>query len=1524
MRPKKSILFLTILIAAVVILSAAATVSAEDGAVDAMVEINADATLSSYKLWESQTLSTDGYIGIPVELSIYYDASKTAKPGEELDATPVILYVVNAGFERIGQSSDVEIITNMVSRGWAVCVADYKNDKRAVSPDLDWSAERLKSNLMRGTYFSDKTLFPKGTYSNGFIVPAGYDVSMSHVYWEIDKHSTAGTLEKIVEIWNNDFRSVNAETVIKWTDENGNRKQTQTAHDGSSPIWLNAEGEADENGEYIKIKHTLAEKITDCVKRDGRPIDLNLYMHLIYPTGDVTVPVITYVGAQEHLATGVADQFRPQMGGIVFRGYAGIMYDHGYTPMARNDHYGYFDGSTSEGRITGDNVTYSIQFYNLVNIHTAAMRYIRYLSLSDDRFNFELDSIGTFGYSKGGWMTFLGEEDPYSSFPRRIHEGHYGETRYENGETETVGIIDGGEVQPWLTYNGEEIDAHSNFIYASCGGASEAITPGHAPTFITCNLHDGSYYTSSNHFLNACRSADVPTMWLEADVAHTLGYGADLNYGVDVYEAFFNFAGYWLKGDAVSVEYIHADLISDRLPTTAPIVIKFTGSVERSEVEKITLCAGDYTAGGRWESQYGNTEWSFYPDCLLPSTEYTLTIPKSLVGSNGKEIGEEVSYTALTQDELSAEGASIVHGERGRYITVTLPDLSAAQEINKYTLRVRVENDAVNTLSAYLVSGFNPSSPDSSVIGERVGSTYVNGAGYYEIDVTEAALSLSGESTFLIKSEKAAAESVVYSTEFNGSISSTGLGISGDVAKQIIEFDGDNALKLGGFKLCTSYPNNYFYNNIHVIKIIKQPILSSKLTYEDTGRRFTVSFKVYDTVSRYLNLTVSSPTDPNTGISDFNATELNVLTVAGEWVDVSFSFDIHEPEAFGANGLIKKEFFISTYGFGTKECPIYFDDFVTTEITTEVEIDDGGISLVLSNEVKEKNPLETEYGLIPEAYKSVEDYPFVLFEDNGDGTYSFVAAENNIFADASPLMIADRTIKGVILMRRDFTTADRFSNVNFVAYGLLFDMDGHTLYCESKDSSGNDTSPYYACIKRATHSELTFINGTIVVGNAPFVSIDAKNSKGTGYSISFNFRNVDFVLKEGGTTDVLTVKYLESTMATSSRITFDGCSFDLSAGAPDGGIAIFGAGHSSNKVTAEVSVCGGGIIANDMDGIKIADVAEGSSFYLVKGEGGYTTVTLSSGGRATDESLPLEDGTEAVLVKTESRDGADVYYPISRAVALPKLHTRLSLHSDFVYTVYVPIKNVTAIEIEGAVYELSALKRVEIDGEECYAVPFGISASRAAEDILLSLSALAEDMSFTATRSLSLTDYLSDLIEAGETDEEVRLVKDILSYIRSIYKYADREGADEVISKIDGIIGADYDKDSIPDTEIEKAEKMEGLSAALQLEDGLSFIFYVNGELAAEQYEIRVNGEVKKCEIAEAEDGRIYIKVRMNAYETTDTVTYTVAGTDVGGEYNIRAYYDFAVGEDSSLAELVLRIWKYSESARAYKTAQNI
>lgn len=77
----------------------------------------------------------------------------------------------------------------------------------------------------------------------------------------------------------------------------------------------------------------------------------------------------------------------------------------------------------------------------------------------------------------------------------RYFEGHHGETRYENGDTEDdgLGIIDGGEEQPWLTYSdGTPIPSNVQFVYANCGGGYDDITYGHAPTFASGSMMDGS------------------------------------------------------------------------------------------------------------------------------------------------------------------------------------------------------------------------------------------------------------------------------------------------------------------------------------------------------------------------------------------------------------------------------------------------------------------------------------------------------------------------------------------------------------------------------------------------------------------------------------------------------------------------------------------------------------------------------------------------------------------------------------------------------------------------------------------------------------------------------------------------------------------------------------------------------------------------------------------------------------------------------------------------------------------------
>lgn len=268
--------------------------------VDAMVAIENE--FSAYKVGDTVSVSDDGYIGIPVEVSTYYDTAKGAsKPG--YNGTPLIVYVVNTNVERIGKKTDVEIIESLLGRGYIVQIFDYLNSDKAISPDLDWSTQKLRQNSKNGSYFTDKTYLKAGTYYDTILIPAGYDVSLSNVFWETDKHGADGDLEKIVENWNTDLRSWFRDTVIYWRNSLGEQKATQTGFENSPVVWYSdAKGtqEVDASSadaKYVKLQHTLAFDVTDCVGKDGTPIDLNLYMHVIYPTSNKSdaldsVPVI--------------------------------------------------------------------------------------------------------------------------------------------------------------------------------------------------------------------------------------------------------------------------------------------------------------------------------------------------------------------------------------------------------------------------------------------------------------------------------------------------------------------------------------------------------------------------------------------------------------------------------------------------------------------------------------------------------------------------------------------------------------------------------------------------------------------------------------------------------------------------------------------------------------------------------------------------------------------------------------------------------------------------------------------------------------------------------------------------------------------------------------------------------------------------------------------------------------------------------------------------------------------------------
>ena len=291
----------------------------------------------------SESLEDDGYIGIPVRISTYTKGSPT-------DMTQVITYVMNHAMPRIGTEEDTPILTDFLNDGYIVVILDYLSNEKAVSPDLDWSILNLRTQINKGAYLG--SLRYRKDYNH--IIPAGYRMKRDVTYFSYDKHASQGTLERIVEVWN-DY------VVPKFGEQYGLEE---------------------------------AETIDGCVKPDGSPIDLDLKMDIIYPSHPKNkVPLFMLASSSENRIKSTLTQNRPHFIGFLMRGYAAVNYDHEYIPMARDDHYGYFQ-------------PYGLQGWNGVKTQTAAVRCARYYA---DELGYDKENVGVWGHSKSSFCVILSE-----------------------------------------------------------------------------------------------------------------------------------------------------------------------------------------------------------------------------------------------------------------------------------------------------------------------------------------------------------------------------------------------------------------------------------------------------------------------------------------------------------------------------------------------------------------------------------------------------------------------------------------------------------------------------------------------------------------------------------------------------------------------------------------------------------------------------------------------------------------------------------------------------------------------------------------------------------------------------------------------------------------------------------------------------------------------------------------------------------------------------------------------------------
>jgi len=1190
------IALLAICLVACIVACIAVVASASGPAAPTGEMIDISTNFAAYKVQDTVRIDNDGHVGA-LQYTVYYDKENhTFKTGVE--GTPVIVYTINhPGIARIGQDDNKTIIQSMLNKGYAVIVLDYLGSSKAVSPAIENSAQAFRSSLRTGKILST-TVFAEGDICENFLVPSGYNVLLHQVFWEIDKHSAEGTLEKIVENWNSDFRATKGSKLLKWVHTDGTRKAVQNDFDGNAPKWYNSAGKEDANGQYTYVKFTKAETITDCVDPDGSFIDMNLYINVVYPTRPVNeVPVMSLANSSGYPTTSVTGaDLRPHSNGFLYNGYANVVFDYLWQPMARTASWGYYDGSAG---VTQDHMNYGLMMYNDKLVNTAAMRYLRYISLSGgDTYNFDLDAFGVYGNSKGGWFAYLGEAVLQSALvkdtagmteaqkldaitdalaalvPDRYYNGHHGETRYQVGAgsiTKDGFTVKAGEVQPWLLYNGTEIISGVQFTNPCNGSQQEDITAGHSPVFISGNMTDtyNAAFGYSNDIYNICRELDIPILQFEVPIGHTLTSGMDMNYNLDTYDAYFRYVNYFLKGDAISVAYVSPMPDAGGVRVTDKITIGFAGKTTLAEVQKITLTAGNTTVSGSWESSCGGVVWTFIPDSLSGATEYTLTIPATFAGHNGKAMGTAYTTGFITEyDNATAASAS------GNYYTLKAPAMTGG---NSFVFRFLVENDAANVAELYAVSA------TGATDGTLLGSVNLRGAGAYEIDITDYIAANTGKDVvLLLKGRRVADTYGAFEDSFDSSKpSSTNSKVTYTIGAVI---DGKKTLKAVVTTPQSNGVSVYYSNPTHIFTYPK--ITGGEITSaENYGRRYTIAFDVYDTTERVLQLKLNWMTNrTGYGTIDYNHVIRNVKTVANGWTHVEFTYDVYEPDYGFPSASNTQSLAVYVSPGGSTNAPIYFDNLTVKETVTDITV--GGAV------VAEKDNGRGAYTA------PVSTSPFAVYNGTTKiGEYAGLKAAFGAYKSGYTIKLQ----RNYILKDSDlYDGMGGFAEVNI-------DLGGYTV------TSANTNNSFIWAKAYNTPDVVTEINvsgGSVLLGRTPLVSYESSTSQGSGKSFDISFDNVYIGFAENAwTTEIISDTETAVGVTVNSKISLNNCTLDFPDDLHAKDASMVFPAPTIKTLNVSYGVTGGSIAISSQRWITILENAKIVEFFPAEG-GKYTTLKM--------------------------------------------------------------------------------------------------------------------------------------------------------------------------------------------------------------------------------------------------------------------------------------------------------------------------
>jgi hypothetical protein len=637
---------------------------------------------------------------LPFTLKLYYKEPNMERGKRDI---PAIFYIINHGMERVGTENDISILTDFINEGYIVFTMDYHNNPKAVSPEIDWSILGARNQIMTSVY----EYFPKVSYTlnsipnYSYVVPAGCRIKRDIWYYNLLENGSIGTKEKIIEAWNSEgFKAKESkipENIKKGTYE----------------------------GQWYEAK-----TIDDCVKPNGKPLDFDLKMDIVYPSKPKSKPPVYALASSSETRTGSTTySSRPHYIGFLMRGYAAALYDHEYIPMSRNDHYGYFN-------------PFSLASQNGVKTHTAAIRCIRQYA---DDFGYDKDKIGVWGHSKSSYSALTGRANPELLPEMSPSEGTYGP-------------------QPNLTYEGTNTPIPSNVqcLYTSMGNGTslhaKLVNETTVPSIIATGKKDEfgawNYYDA---MVETYVKNDVVTLQMPMlDLGHEYPYGIDTVYKYDRYTATLDFFDYHLKGKDAKVVYSYPIDKSEDYNAKSPVVLKFNTGIDKKEFEskvKITDENGKEIKGS-WEAILGGTEYTFTTDEFNNAITYKINIPASLKTKEGRKVEKkEITFKVKSGDVFNANATSektvnISFGKENATFEFDISGITKENRKDIATLYLNVENDAAQIVEIYAA--------DDNGKETKISEKEVHGKGTVTFDVSDYIKGISkNKVTFIAKAKTA-------------------------------------------------------------------------------------------------------------------------------------------------------------------------------------------------------------------------------------------------------------------------------------------------------------------------------------------------------------------------------------------------------------------------------------------------------------------------------------------------------------------------------------------------------------------------------------------------------------------------------------------------------------------------------------------------------------------------------------------------------------------------------------------------